>query len=158
MEKGKDLRSFLTIKFNDHVLVDEKKPFVLYCISVMTMFSKINIVKRYSSFQELSLELSKFSKDEIMMKNGRKEIVSNLLPSFPDSSMYYWNLDDEFIQGRKVELEQYSQSVVDLFCKLTIMGKKSQENAYEIPDIYSKSKTLLKFLLSYGALAITAVL
>lgn len=125
MEKKEGLKKlFLTINFNEHTLVDEKNPFVLYSISVMTMFSKSVIVKRYSSFVELSKKLAQFSQDEITLKNGLKERGSHLLPLFPDSSMYYWNLDEEFIQGRKAELEQYSQSLVDLFCKLALMSHK----------------------------------
>jgi hypothetical protein len=132
MDKGKDPRSIVTIKFNDYVKIDEKQPFVLYLISVMTRFSKIKITKRYSCFKALSVELRAYSQNEIFLLDGRKEILCNILPRFPDSSLYYWNLEEEFIEGRKHELEQYSQSLVDLFCKQAILCHKQQETAREL--------------------------
>jgi len=59
--------------------------------------------------------LSAFKQDKVMIRKGKFDTVGKLLPKFPRSSMYYWNLDEDFINGRKVELEQYSQSLVDLF-------------------------------------------
>lgn len=112
MDFAKSLRNTISIKFNDHVIVDQKKPFTLYSISVITnMHSNFNIVKRYSNFVDLSRELEQYLNDEIL-KHGSKKVT---VPDFPNSSLYYWNLDEDFIHNRKVELEQYSQSLVNLY-------------------------------------------
>jgi len=140
MDKGKDSRSLVNIKFNDHTIVDEKKPFALYSISVLTHYSRINIVKRYSCFKSLSVQLLNFLQEEVPMRNGRKETVGGMLPAFPDTSLYFWNMDEEFLNGRKAELEQYSQALVDLFYKIAVITSKSQDNTEEMPYMDTKSK------------------
>ena len=127
---------FLTIKFNEHVLIDEKDPFVLYSISVMTKFSKIDITKRYSHFVELNRELSKLVDDKLL----RKVKGIHTLPKFPDSSLYYWNLDEDFIQGRKGELEHYSLSLVDLFHKIAMENYIQTDNIFTSHTEYERSK------------------
>lgn len=140
MENSRDSKSLITIKFNNHVLVDEKSPFVLYSISLTTMYSKVRINKRYSNFVAFNKELLKYSNDEILMWNGRFEMIRNLIPVFPDSSLYLWNLDEEFIQTRKTELQSYSQALIDMFFKLTMKRNKIQENARKFQPTQTKSK------------------
>lgn len=143
MDFTKSLRNTISIKFNDHVTVDQKKPFTVYSISVITnMYSKFNLVKRYSNFVDLKREMEQYSNDEIL-KHGSKKMT---IPDFPNSSLYYWNLDDDFILSRKVELEQYSQSLVNLYCKLTMMSTKQNESLPSLQIFPDKGKTLNKIL------------
>lgn len=128
MDNWNEPKNYLTVRFNDHIKVDEKKPFVVYSISVFTRYSKTNLNHRYSNFVKLSESLRQFENDDKVM-----------LPRFPNSKYYIWNLHEDFIASRKEELEQYSQNLLDLHSKMTNVCWKESEGL-RIPSLRSKRK------------------
>ncbi len=98
MEASLESQNFFTVKFNGHTRIDEKEPFILYSISVKTIYSSFNICKRYSDFSRLNEELITIREE--WTNSGFVQGLTKL-PKFPSSSLYYWNLDEDFIQERK---------------------------------------------------------
>ena len=149
MTDSKALNSFLSVRFNKHCIIDQCNPFVLYSVSVMTTFSRIDVNKRYSSFVKLSQDLNEYLPDDVFLNGTKRKMLGEILPDFPDSSMYWWNLDEEFIQRRKARLEGYSKALIKMYHKLSVDGD-GIGNAIDVPEICSKSKSFNYYLIYIG--------
>ena len=118
-------------------------------VSGMTTFSRIDVNKRYSSFVKLSQDLNEYLPDDVFLNGTKRKMLGEILPDFPDSSMYWWNLDEEFIQRRKARLEGYSKALIKMYHKLSVDGD-GIGNAIDVPEICSKSKSLNYYLIYIG--------